>query len=672
MAVSVSYPGIYIQEFTPAPPIEGVGTSTAAFVGTAEKGPVDLPTRLSSWDAFQATFGGIAADGPPATLARALLGFFLNEGTDCFVVRAATAKHSHAELVTRAAAKEPLILVEAIDEGAQGDSISVDVDDASLLASRLPAAQKALSVHRADPVQLVHAPLSADRKTITIKQPDTNAGFQVGESVLIATPSGATTESGVVAAKHGTDKVELVTELQPPTAFADGTLRSDDLRAGQLEIRVDLPAGLRLDQALPQGATVSISDPAEIHAVDSTRVTGQAGIVVLAAPLSVDHSLKVAAPTLESLEFKLVVSRPGSAPETYDNLATNADHPRYWARQVNSALVNLRDPAAPPAHPADDPRPATPTAPNPVPLIGGADDARDVAWTAVLNDPSPQLATLRPYGEIDIVAIPGATTQAAQDALIEHCLELRDRFAILDPEPSKGRALPDEMDAINVQVERVRARDGFAALYWPAILVRNPRTRRVEAWPPSGHIAGVYARTDAASGVHTAPANTPIAGAIGLPIRVGDLDQGPLNTAGINVLRIFPGNSTPIVWGARTTWKDNPYWRYVPIRRLFLFLEGSVEQGIRWAIFRPNDESLWADLRRVISAFLTQVWRNGALFGATPDEAFYVRIDEALNPEPERALGRLNIEIGVAPAYPAEFIVVRIGITADGAKVSET
>jgi phage tail sheath protein FI len=665
---TLSYPGIYIEEFTPAPPIEGVGTSTAAFIGTALKGPVGRPVRLNNWDAFEARFGGIAADLPPATLAQAALGFFVNGGTDCFVVRAATALHSSVNLLTRRTPREPLIVVEATEEGSQGDNLTVDVRDSSLLAGLLPAGQTALNVHRST-ATLTATPLSGDRMTITLAAPSTNASFQIGEHVLVATPSGATTATGVIAAKLGTDRLQLVAPLgQTGTVFANGTIRSDDLRPGQVEIRVDVPAGVRIDRGLPRGATVRVlltGGTPDISTVESTRLIGQVATIVLAQPLATQHSLGTAQPTLESLEFDLEVTRTGGVPEVYTHLATNADHPRYWGRQVTSTQVTLRDADPPPANPAQDPRPAgAPVTPSP--LTGGADDDRAQAWQDLLNDPSDQLDTVKPLGEVDIVAIPGATTQAAQDALVNHCLLLADRFAILDPEAGS------DTDAIGVQADRVRARDGFAALYWPSILVRNPRTRRIEAWPPSGHIAGVYARTDATSGVHTAPANTPIAGAIGVQTRIGDLDQGPLNLAGINVLRVFPGNSTPVVWGARTTWLDNVYWRYVPIRRLFLFLENSIERGIRWAVFQPNDLSLWADLRRVIGAFLTQVWRNGALFGATPDEAFYVRIDEALNPESERALGRLNVEIGVAPAYPAEFIVVRIGITADGAEVSET
>ena len=148
------------------------------------------------------------------------------------------------------------------------------------------------------------------------------------------------------------------------------------------------------------------------------------------------------------------------------------------------------------------------------------------------------------------------------------------------------------------------------------------------------------------------------------------IDQGQLNLQGINVVQVFQEAGRPIVWGARTTATDTN-WNYINIRRLFLFLEESIQEGIRWAVFEPNNLELWQKLKRTIGDFLERAWRDGALFGAKPEEAFYVRIDEVLNPFSEQQLGRLNIEIGVRPTYPAEFIVVRIGIWNGGSEVSE-
>jgi phage tail sheath protein FI len=174
--------------------------------------------------------------------------------------------------------------------------------------------------------------------------------------------------------------------------------------------------------------------------------------------------------------------------------------------------------------------------------------------------------------------------------------------------------------------------------------------------------------------VHKAPAGqeATINGALGVERTMSDIDQGQLNLPpSINAIRVFSTGGRPVLWGARTTATDLN-WQYVNVRRLFLFIEESIEEGIRWAVFEPNNLQLWQKLKRTITEFLTRVWRDGALFGDTADKAFYVRIDEALNPPSTRALGRLYIEIGLAPVRPAEFIIVQIGIWQGGSEVSET
>jgi phage tail sheath protein FI len=338
-------------------------------------------------------------------------------------------------------------------------------------------------------------------------------------------------------------------------------------------------------------------------------------------------------------------------------------HPRYWRTAVNSQYILLEEPASPPSTIPEDLRPRDGT----FPLIGSAADDRGTAWTEIVTAPADYLNLLREIDEVNMVAIPGATNLDAQQAIVEHCETMRDRFGILDSIPG---ALPGS--DISDQLAGVRGDDlGFAALYYPWIQTRDPVTKQVVLTPPSGHIAGIYARTDARRGVHKAPANTNIRGALGLEMRLTDAQQGPLNLMGINVLRVFPGRTQPVVWGARTT-AGKTTWQYVNVRRLMLYIEESIEEGIRWAVFEPNNLQLWQKLRRTITEFLTRVWRDGALFGATAEEAFYVRIDEILNPPSERALGRLYIEIGVAPSYPAEFIIVRIGLWDGGSEVSES
>lgn len=280
------------------------------------------------------------------------------------------------------------------------------------------------------------------------------------------------------------------------------------------------------------------------------------------------------------------------------------------------------------------------------------------AATKTLTD---ALDTLKAIDEVAIVAIPGATTQAVQNAIIDHCANefLQDRFAILDGQVADDKGQPfANLTTENIQGETKNS--SYAALYYPWIEVYDPWSDSTITVPPSGHMAGVYARVDATRGVHKAPANEAIRGALNVSNLLTKADQAGLNPDGINIIRKFDNNIT--VWGARTLADPGKEaeWNYISVRRLFLFLRESIDEGTQWAVFEPNDMALWAKIRRNITAFLTNVWRSGALFGATPQEAFYVRCDETLNPPEVRDLGMVVTEVGVAVVKPAEFVVFRI------------
>jgi phage tail sheath protein FI len=254
--------------------------------------------------------------------------------------------------------------------------------------------------------------------------------------------------------------------------------------------------------------------------------------------------------------------------------------------------------------------------------------------------------------------------------MIAHCEQLGDRFAVLDSEPGAPSFTVGATLGVDTQRNGVDSSRGYAALYYPWLRVRPAGPGDPILVPPSGHVCGIMARSDNSRGVHKAPANELVNGALGVERTMSDVEQGQLNIQGINVLRVFTNGGRVVLWGARTTATDRN-WQYVNVRRLFLYLEESIAEGIRWAVFEPNNLGLWQKLRRSITEFLTRAWRDGALFGATPEDAFYVRIDETLNPFSEQALGRLHIEIGVRPSYPAEFIIVRIGIWSGGKDVTE-
>jgi phage tail sheath protein FI len=734
MAVKVSYPGVYIEEFAPGGPIEGVGTSTAAFIGTATRGPIKKPTLIESWDAFKSTFGDIVAEPPASYLAPAVYGFFLNGGTTCYVVRASqTAKMSEAKLDSRqgGANPEPVLLARALEEGPGGDAITVDVVESSRLATALAtalparaitaitggrkiltvgsnqgytggevvtvstaagASQTAIveSVQDSDKLILVAAltgttqyttvapagvlavrrtetdvtAMAANRASVTVVA---NRGFAPGDKVLVTkTGAGGGTAVGFVKALQGTNTLELTAPLTGTVNFGTGTVtvRTADLAPGQRTLRLAVPAALQLGAALPRGTAVAIAGATtHVHVIESSG----GDTITLTDGLTVAYSMSAPAtpPTVASLEFDLIVTDTATGnDEEFVRLGMHPDNPNYWRTAVVSELVTIEEPAAPPSPMPEDRRPVAKR----YQLSGGQSDDRGTAMADVRANPNAYLDLLKPYDEVSLVCIPGETDKAVQQAIRDHCEKMHDRFAILDSHRDEKA-----VKSVEDQFGDVRSALGFAALYYPWIVARNPVNGQDELWPPSGHIAGVYARTDMERGVHKAPANANVRGALGVQRLLTDEQQGRLNLMGINVLRVFAGQSQPLVWGARTTTGDlDTNWQYVNVRRLFLFLEESIQRSIRWAVFEPNNLQLWQKLKRTITEFLTRVWRDGALFGAKAEDAFYVRIDEALNPPSTQALGRLYIEIGVRPTYPAEFIVVRIGIWQGGSDVSES
>jgi phage tail sheath protein FI len=261
--------------------------------------------------------------------------------------------------------------------------------------------------------------------------------------------------------------------------------------------------------------------------------------------------------------------------------------------------------------------------------------------------------------EISIVAAPGQTSPAIQDALLTHCESRKDRFAILDsPEVVQGG------------VDRLpRPRDSkYGAYYFPWIQVYDPERGNVFI-PPSGHMAGIYARVDNERGVHKAPANEIVRGALGLRYNISKGEQDLLNPKGINCIRTMQGGGIR-VWGARTLSSDSS-WRYINVRRLFIMVETSIERATQWVVFEPNDQRLWKRVQRTITSFLTLIWRTGALFGEVPEKAFYVKCDAETNPPEVVDAGQLIVEIGLAPVKPAEFVIFRIGQMPSGGGVSE-
>lgn len=292
-----------------------------------------------------------------------------------------------------------------------------------------------------------------------------------------------------------------------------------------------------------------------------------------------------------------------------------------------------------------------------------------VARVASVDDIAGTLAQFESIDEVAIVAAPLPPDTAAKalntihDALIAHCKNLQDRVAVLDSIRDIDKDnLVISGDASGIWRPAADPK-GYGAFYFPWIEVADPLKAagtRI-AVPPSGHLAGIYARSDAERGVHKAPANEVIMGALGVRYPVSKILQASLNPKGVNCIRSF--NGTIKIYGGRTLASDpagDPEWTYINVRRLFNFLRESIEDGTQWVVFEPNAPELWSKIRRNIKAFLTNVWASGALLGNTPEQAFYVRCDESTNPSQVRDLGQVVTEIGVAVVKPAEFVVFRI------------
>jgi uncharacterized protein len=273
--------------------------------------------------------------------------------------------------------------------------------------------------------------------------------------------------------------------------------------------------------------------------------------------------------------------------------------------------------------------------------------------TASLAD---ALALLEPIEEIAIVAAPGLSSKNQYSDLIAHCQKMLNRFAVLDT----ALEVPSFGTALAAGGASMPPFSDFSALYFPWIQVYDPASKANKFVPPSGHVAGIYARVDTQRGVHKAPANETVLGALDLKYAISRAQQDGLNPQGVNCLRNLNGNIK--VWGARTVGGEaNADFRYVNVRRLFNFLRGSIDQGTQWAVFEPNNPDLWAKITRNVSAFLTTVWTSGALFGDKADQAFYVKCDAETNPPALRDLGHVVTEIGVAITRPAEFVVFKLG-----------
>ncbi|MCI4043826.1 phage tail sheath family protein [Streptomyces sp. TRM75563] len=366
--------------------------------------------------------------------------------------------------------------------------------------------------------------------------------------------------------------------------------------------------------------------------------------------------------------FRLLVRQGGKAVETYD-VSTRKNVKGYLVTQTrDSKFVQVTEQPGTAQSRPEKQTVALAAAGAP----GTGSGVARIDASEYVGDASARtgFAGLEAIDEITMVAVPDLMSafqrgdidaegvKTVQLAVISHCEQMGDRVAVLDTPPG--------MNAQRVRTwrnEDAGYDSRYATLYYPWVKVFDPASGRNSLVPPSGHVAGVWARSDGERGVHKAPANEVIRGAVDLEIRLSKGEQDLLNPIGVNCVRAFPGRGIRI-WGARTLSSD-PAWRYLNVRRLFNYLEESILLGTQWVVFEPNDDRLWSSIRRNVTAFLTEEWRRGALFGRTAEEAFYVRCDRSNNPQESIDLGQVVCEIGVAPVKPAEFVIFRLSQFSD-------
>lgn len=549
-------PGVYVEEYESSPrAIEGVGTSTAGFIGMTVKGPtVGAPSLVTNFADFQRQFGGYLSEythGEYRYLPYAVEQFFTNGGTRCFVTRVIP---DDAKVAT---ANAGILSLRAANEGKWGNRILVSFTTVNKRKMQLIAKEG----------DLVYTAKST-------------AGFAEG------------------------DLVEFAGEMNRISTIFENTITFEQAFAG---------------------------DP-----VDTALV-----------PKAV----------LYSVEMDVTV-RYESDTEVYTGLNLNPTSPNYVADKLKSSTLLAVEDVAP-----------APEIANPVSLIfgegklagslaftGGSDGTVEAvnAGTYIGDDKGPGKRTgIQSFIEntaASIIAVPGVTIPEVVVSLVAHCENQQNRFAILD--------IPKDKVKVNDVLEyRSMVDSTYAAMYHPWVQVFDPITKKPGFVPPSGSVAGVYSRTDVSRGVHKAPANE-VVQCTGLSVGYNNGEQDILNPAGVNLIRALPGQGIR-VWGARTA-SSNASFKYVNVRRLFIYVEQSIKAATNWVVFEPNNSSLWARVQMTVSSFLENMFRAGMLAGETPAEAFFVDIGPSTMSRDDIMNGRLICEIGIAPSRPAEFVIFRV------------
>lgn len=613
-------PGVYIEEVPSAnKAIQGASTSTAGMVGLTERGPIGVPTLVTSPGAFKRIFGGLLdpasyPDGGDA-LPQAVNGFFANGGTRIYVVRIIGVGASTAGVTINASAA-PTLGVYARSEGSWGDALQVTVSHTSRFSAWIE-----------------EQGVGGDDAQLRLSS---SFGLTAGTTLAIGS------EVREVRAVLANNIVEL-------TAGIAANLVTDAAERSTLEADV-AAAQAALD------AAIEADEGGDHSALETTLENAQEALVaalLMAAATSVEFDLTiekmssgVAVETELFTGLSLSAASPAYAPRVLGSCGENGVNP---STDGDSQMVRLFVPDGHGVRPdagLHDLTGGSDGAVSPATYIGtpSEDPANRTGIQALANEPG-----------ISLVAIPGQTDVAAQNALLVHCEQQVYRFAVLDT--PEGATLRDARD------HRGEFDSTRAAIYYPWLMVPAPFGPRGEqhAVPPSGHVLGVYARTDTSRGVWKAPANEVLRNILGFDVTVNKGEQDILNPVHVNCLRDFRSDQRGLrIWGARTLSSD-PEWKYVPVRRTFLMIQQSLDAGLQWAVFEPNAKPLWDTVRQSITGFLDSIWRQGGLAGVTQEQAFFVNVGYGITMEQaDLDNGRLIVEVGIAPVYPAEFVIIRI------------
>lgn len=668
-------PGIYIEEKKPAvQPIEGVSTSVAAFIGVAQKGPVNDATLVTSFAEFVRLFGGpipIVVGTQEHYLYYAVRHFFVEGGTKCYVVRVtgyadvnvaaslqavSSSRDFGALRADGVTAVAGALHVEALNPGVWGDGLAVQIEQASrfsvLMDEDLPTgAQTQMTLKANQDVQVGSVLFLTKQVTGVVKSVDPVALTITLQPGLTAESAGFTTSINDNAPVFSPDmKFQSLADLAAPVSVTTATTSTAIKLDSVTNVRGELlKAGDILSFAQTPSAFVVVKKITE-----KLLPSGERAMVVTFDALTVATAFDRTNTKVYARDFDIVVrDATGAVVEAHEHLSLINTNRRDYVNDrlaPDSQASNLIT-----AHETTGTDGALMVTAAFVNLAGGNDGLGGVPPFGdddIIGSPltSSGLFALDNVKDISILVIPNASTPVAT-AAIAYCEGRKDLFFIMDaPRTIAVTAFPAFLTG---------KRSSYAAVYYPWIVDDDPLTGNPVTLPPSGAVAGTYAQTDVSRGVHKAPAGVDdgfLSSATGIQRVVTQGENDILYQQGVNVIRQFPEGI--LVWGARTLSLE-PAWRYVNVRRLFIFLEQSIERGLQWVVFEPNDFSLWKSIKRNVGTFLRVQWEDGKLVGSTEDKAFFVRCDETTNIPATVAVGQVIAEIGVAPSKPAEFVVFR-------------